>query len=442
MLQHGRHILDNLEFADNNGNHYLSNGVGLLFLGVLLPELSDADAWRKKGFEIVWGEIEHQVHPDGVDFEQGIGYQGLVAEFWYSCVLLCERNSLPVPPLVRQRLEKMFDFMLAYTRPDGTFPQVGDNDDGRLANVDDEPVGSHQRHLAVAGALFDRADLLAAAGEALETAVWLCGPHVLTRPKNAPSRQESAAFPQGGFYVMRTDDSVMLIDAGEVGMRGIGGHGHNDVLSFDMWAAGAPLLVDSGTYTYTADPQARQQLRGTAAHNALRVDGQETSRLGGDRWLWLIENDARPRAVSWQSTAERDVFSASHDGYRRLSPPIEHTRRIVFDKARRHWRIDDSLSGLGDHLVEVFFHPGVPFDLADQAVRLNAPHADLWLFPPADGTLRQENGWISRGYGLREPASVLVYAVRASVPLALRTDLILVPHGTPAAAARSLVEHS
>jgi hypothetical protein len=439
MLQHGRHILDNLEYADNNGNHYLSNGVGLLFLGVLLPELSDAAAWRKKGLEIVWGEIEHQVHPDGVDFEQGIGYQGLVAEFWYSCVLLCDRSTIAVPPRVRRRLQKMFDFMLAYTRPDGTFPQVGDNDDGRLANLDDEPVGSHRRHLAVGGLMFDRADLLAAADEAIETAVWLCGARVLTLPRRA-TQQNSAAFADSGFYVMRAEDSVMLIDAGEIGMRGIGGHGHNDVLSFDLWAAGAPLLIDSGTYTYTADPQARQALKGTAAHNALRVDDQETSRLGGDRWLWLIENDAHPRNVSWQSNAECDVLSASHDGYRRLSEPVTHTRRIVFDKARRHWRIDDLLSGAGEHLVELFLHPGVPFDLADEAVRLSAPHADLWLFPPAQTSFRQERGWISRGYGLREPASVLVYAVRASVPLALRTDLVLVPHGTRASAARSLVE--
>src|SRR4030081_3724029 len=130
MLQHGRHFLDNLEFADNTGHPYLSNGGCLLFLGVLLPDFAAAAAWRKKGFEIVWGEIDHQVHPDGVDFEQGIGYQGLVAEFWYSCVLLCDHTNTPVPPPVRERLGRMFDFMLAYPRPDGTFPQVGDNDDG------------------------------------------------------------------------------------------------------------------------------------------------------------------------------------------------------------------------------------------------------------------------------------------------------------------------
>jgi uncharacterized heparinase superfamily protein len=232
----------------------------------------------------------------------------------------------------------------------------------------------------------------------------------------------------------------MLVDAGEIGMRGIGGHGHNDVLSFDLWAAGAPLLVDSGTFTYTADPLARQALRSTAAHNALRVDGQETSRLGGDRWLWLIENDAHPRDVTWLSDGEHDVFSASHDGYRRLAEPVTHTRRIVFDKSRRHWRIDDSLTGTGAHLVELFFHPGLPFELEKDAILVRAPRADLWLFPPAGSVFQQEIGWISRGYGLREPAPVLVYAVRASVPLALRTDLILVPHGTPATAARSQIE--
>ncbi len=288
--------------------------------------------------------------------------------------------------------------------------------------------------------MFDRPDLLTAAGDALETAVWLWGPRVLTAPKTAPVQLKSEAFPHGGFYVMRAEDTVMLVDAGEIGMRGIGGHGHNDVLSFDLWAAGAPLLVDSGTYTYTADPLARQALRSTAAHNALRVDGQETSRLGGDRWLWLIENDAHPRDVTWLSDAEHDVFSASHDGYRRLAEPAIHTRHIVFKKSRRHWRIDDSLTGTGAHLVELFFHPGLPFELENDAVLVRAPRADLWLFPPANTTFHQENGWISRGYGLREPAPVLVYAVRASVPLALRTDLILVPHGTPAAAARSQIE--
>jgi uncharacterized heparinase superfamily protein len=439
LLQHGRHIAGNLEYSDNNGNHYLSNGVGLLFLGVLLPELADAADWRRTGFGIVWGEIERQVYGDGVDFEQGIGYQGLVLEFWYSCILLCERNGIEVPPRVRERTARMFDFVRAYTRPDGTFPQIGDNDDGRLAGLDDEPPGSHQRHLAVGGAMLQRGDLLAAAGEAVETAVWLCGPDVLDLPRT-PVEPASQAFPAGGFYVLRAPDAVMVVDAGEVGMRGIGGHGHNDVLSFDLWAAGAPLLVDSGTYTYSRDAAARQALRSTAAHNALRLDGQETSRLGSGRWLWRIENDAQPTVHTWTSDASCDLLDAAHDGYGRLPRPVIHRRRIRFDKQRRAWWIEDSLEGSGEHLVELFFHPGVPPCVEDGALRLSAPRADLWLFGPAGTRLHQEPGWISRGYGQRQPATVLVYAVRTAVPVRLETRLALVPPGTSSSAARSLFE--
>lgn len=442
LIQHGRHTLANLEYSDNNGNHYLANGVGLLFLGVLLPEARESAAWRAKGFEIVWGEIVRQVHPDGVDFEKGIGYQGFVLEFWYSTVLLCDLNGIQVPPHVRERLARMFDFVYAYTRPDGTFPQVGDNDDGRLVALDDEPPGSHRRHLGVGGAMLGRPDLLAAAGDSMETALWLCGASVLEQPM-AVLDQASQAFPHGGFYVMRERDVVMLFDAGEVGMNGIGAHGHNDMLSFDLWAAGAPLLVDPGTYVYTGDAPARQALRSTAAHNLLRVDGEEIARLGTGHWLWRIENDAHPTVRTWETSPERDVLDAEHDGYTRLPEPVVHRRRVEFDKRRRLFLLDDRLEGRGQHLAELFFHPR-PGPLARDGllVCVSAPEADLWVVPldaPTGLTLHEDVGWVSRAYGHREPAPVLRYAVRADVPLRLRTALVLVERGTSAAEVRSLL---
>jgi uncharacterized heparinase superfamily protein len=280
----------------------------------------------------------------------------------------------------------------------------------------------------------------------METAAWLCGPqHIPTRTTEgygAPIEiaHGSRGFPQGGFYIMRSADTSMVIDAGEVGMRGIGGHGHNDVLSFDLWAAGAGVLVDSGTYTYSADPKARQALRSVAAHNGLRVDGEETSRLATGRTLWLIENDAHPFDIGWQSDSTRDVFHGRHDGYRRLIEAVDHTRSIVFDKQRLTWRIEDRVDGRGTHVVELFFHPGVPIEIEGNAVRLCAPRGDLWLFPPVQANFRQEQGWISKGYGLREPAPVLVYAVRGAVPIHVRTDLVLVGRGTPVDVARSKLE--
>ena len=92
---------------------------------------------------------------------------------------------------------------------------------------------------------------------------------------------------------MRSPDAVMVVDAGEVGMRGIGGHGHNDVLSFDLWAAGAPLLVDSGTYTYSRRP-------GRAAGAAEHVGPQRAARRRpgnqptGQRPLAVADRKRRP----------------------------------------------------------------------------------------------------------------------------------------------------
>ena len=48
--QHGRYIRGDLEFSYiARSNHYLSDVVGLLWLGVLLPELEEADEWRDFG---------------------------------------------------------------------------------------------------------------------------------------------------------------------------------------------------------------------------------------------------------------------------------------------------------------------------------------------------------------------------------------------------------
>ena len=46
LQQHGNYIQRNLEFSYiATSNHYLSDVVGLVWLGLLLPELRDAEDW-------------------------------------------------------------------------------------------------------------------------------------------------------------------------------------------------------------------------------------------------------------------------------------------------------------------------------------------------------------------------------------------------------------
>jgi len=63
------------------------------------------------------------------------------------------------------------------------------------------------------------------------------------------------------------------MDVGEFGKKGSGGHGHNDLMSFEVSLSGVPLVVDPGCPVYSGDPQTRNLFRSTAYHNGLKVDG-------------------------------------------------------------------------------------------------------------------------------------------------------------------------
>ena len=86
LQQHGNYIRRNLEFSYiATSNHYLSDVVGLLWLGLMLPELRDAEEWREFGLDEMLREMDKQVLADGADFEASTGYHRFVTElFLYS----------------------------------------------------------------------------------------------------------------------------------------------------------------------------------------------------------------------------------------------------------------------------------------------------------------------------------------------------------------------
>ncbi|HID62124.1 MAG TPA: hypothetical protein EYP49_05210, partial [Anaerolineae bacterium] len=233
LLVHGRHIMGNLEWSEAlTGNHYLSDIVGLVYLGILCPEFKEAAKWQDFGLQELWKEMSKQVHPDGADFEASISYHRLVTELFLSPIILCQLNDIPVPNEVMERLEKMIEFVMHYTKPDGTAPLIGDADNGRLhrLKVWAEPEREwidHRYLLAIGSVLFRRDDFAQAAGEHWEEAFWLLGERAIAYKEQLAQNNlpllESRCFPDGGLYIMRHNDLYMIIDAGDNGQNGYGG---------------------------------------------------------------------------------------------------------------------------------------------------------------------------------------------------------------------------
>src|SRR5437870_6884121 len=80
LFLHGEFVAIHLERSDVNGNHYLCDGVGLVFLGAFFARTDKGRSWLQLGQDIVVPEIFNQTTDDGVDFEQSTAYHRLVLE--------------------------------------------------------------------------------------------------------------------------------------------------------------------------------------------------------------------------------------------------------------------------------------------------------------------------------------------------------------------------
>ena len=92
-------------------------------------------------------------------------------------------------------------------------------------------------------------------------------------------------------------DDHVVVSCGPVGFRGRGGHGHVDAMSSIVRLGGAPVVRDSGTGSYTGDPDLRNLLRDAPAHSGVIVDGEPYARIGDTTRLWAVDGDCPPEVV-------------------------------------------------------------------------------------------------------------------------------------------------
>jgi uncharacterized heparinase superfamily protein len=227
---------------------------------------------------------------------------------------------------------------------------------------------------------------------------------------------------------MRGSDTHIFLDGGEIGIEGDAGHGHNDVLSFELYAPGGTFVTDSGTYLYTSDPAAHRAFASTAAHNTVVVDGQEIAEFAR---LWhLVADHTAPRVLEWSHGDEEDRWEAEHHGYTRLAEPVVHRRSVLFQRSARTWLVRDQLLGRGRHRAELFLHlnPDARVErVDDRTVDVSLGKGCVRI--RCDDRIELVNGWVAPSYGVRQPAQVLRATRDAVVPFQLTTTIEWRPAG-------------
>jgi heparinase II/III-like protein len=427
--QHGAHIRRNLEFSHvTTSNHYLSDVAGLLWLGIMLPELQSAAEWRDWALAELLREMDKQVLADGADYEGATGYHRFVLELFFYSFLLCRANQISIPEKYWLKLHAMLAYLRGILRPDGTLPLVGDYDDGAVFAA---PTGttSELNLLAIGAAAFKDPQFKLTRDRAPAELLWILGEEGLQDYEALDSAIEetpSQAFPDAGIYVLRQGDLALLFSTGNQQKGSPTSHRHNDVLSVEVSAHGRTFIVDPGTYVYTADLHERQLFRSTAYHSTIQIDNEEQQTIHADE-PFKNGAEAKVRVLEWTSTKQQDRVIAEHTGYERLREPVTHRRAITFDKGNGWWFIEDELGGRGDHAIAARFHFDAELEVGlfdEQSVLVKDPLLDVQLFVcfwgARDGLrLELEPQFVSRNYGSKLPSMTACWSIQTSVPYKL-----------------------
>jgi hypothetical protein len=436
--QHGAHIRRNLEFSYiSTSNHYLSDVVGLFWLGLMLPELERARRWRDWALKEMLSEMDKQVLTDGADCEASTGYHRFVLELFLYSFILCRENRIEIEERYWRRLRAMLEYVTGYLRPCGRAPLVGDTDSGQVMPIRVRSADDHAYVLALGAVVFDEPHFKDQRLPVPEELLWILGEQGLRVYENLQPRREGArsqAFTEAGTYLMRESDLYMLFNASGNGLGGRGSHGHNDALSLEVSTCGRSFIIDPGTYVYTSDLKERALFRSTRYHSTVEVDGAEQNSTD-EQMPFVMGDEAHPRVLAWEVTKESDRIVAEHDGYARLREPITHRRSVVFDKSAGYWMIEDALKGEGEHVFRVRCHFAENLEvsiLADGIVRAcdKMTNACLMLVPlDAFEAAELEEQFASRDYGEKHRTLAACWTLRARAPLSFRWLIVPVCAG-------------
>ncbi len=415
LFEHAVFVWVNREYTDIRGNHFSANLVALLLAAYAFENHWVSKLWHRYAIKWLDREALEQFLPDGVNFEKSCGYHKLVLELFLIAAVARDRHQEPFPPAVMDRLTKAAKFSDAVTVPLGCAAQFGDSDDAVvLPFLFDRP----QDHRPVV------AFLNSIRGESIGNshlrdvdylpAKFFVEP--LFNKREQYNDVEVMYFKEGGYVIARslTLGHHFMIDVGEVGMKGRGGHGHNDLLAFEWTIKGERIVCDTGCSGYTADLVKKDHFRGTRSHSTVCLFGKEIAEFSGS---WGIKNDAQPFDVEVYQEGDVLTVKASHGGYERIKPGVVVARTVCLDL--RTFSIE-----LSDEVFLPDIHTNIEWNFPVGALNpklLTSAHAVILghngncsIVAEGSAILKVRKDIFSRGYGDEFEGNVLTAVIEGA----------------------------
>jgi uncharacterized heparinase superfamily protein len=373
LAAHAGFLRRNLE-TDVGGNHLIKNLKALAGLAVFFSD----EALLAWSLTRLSRQLSVQVLPDGGHFERAPAYHCQVLGDLTDLAALLHAAGQDEPDRLTTTIESMRAWLGAVLTPAGDVPLLNDG----------FPVNR---------------DLLAA-----------------LQPATPPAEQ-LIVLPDTGLARATAGHWHLLADIGLPCPGNLPAHAHADTFTCLVDVDSAPLLVDTGTSTYTPGHE-REYERSTAAHNTLEIDRRDSTEVWG---AFRAGRRARVSGVSAQAADSPGLVTieAAHDGYRSLPGRPHHRRR--WSLSEDELTVDDLVTGRGRHRVVLRWHlaPEAQLRLVPGGAVVTTKAGDFRVAvtatsPPA---LRASTAEISTGFASTVPAPVLTCALHPKLPVQIST---------------------
>ncbi len=306
-----RHLIRSRELA-LLANHYFENLKAILIGSIYFGE---PDIYRKF-FPLFLEQVKEQVLPDGMHFERSMMYHRIVLEGMLRvCTVQCSAGLFP-------DARKLFPAVRAMA--------------GALRI---------ERGLSCTPLFNDAGNNVAKPAASLAAACARIAGREKRNPEEKAARlgMGNTALPYAGYFRLDSGRYALLFDCGDIGPEYMGGHAHDDCLSFELYADGKPVFANSGTGQYQGE--CRGFFRSAEAHNTVMIDDREPSQLWGDhragRRISGIKAEMQENSVCGQfRSCQGDIFK----------------RRACWKSGSLHITDILSAAGSGSHTARLFFH--------------------------------------------------------------------------------------
>lgn len=250
-------------------NHYLENAFSLLFAALYFR---DSGFW-KRASDIISRQLPEQILSDGAHFELSPMYHCIILERLLDCYnLLCNNaagafaGTVTLRALMLDKARAMLSWLDAVAVGDA-IPLL--NDSAMNVALSAPALRAYASRLGIA---------------------W-----------------DKGCLGESGYRHVKRERYELIVDMAPIGVSYNPGHSHADTGTFLLWCGGEPLIVDTGTSTYTACER-RFYERSTRAHNTVVVNGISSSEV------WGAFRCAR-RATPVLLSDGPECYSFRHDGY-------------------------------------------------------------------------------------------------------------------------------